>query len=396
MAEIYTILNTELHNIKYIGLIGSYDNKVDTTLDLDAFLIPKCFGKDNTGGTIHPVSWRCKSISLYSAYGIFLGSSKDILNNINSKLDHTNINLFKKVYFDPQCTYPRYKLSVLSTIKRTTKISNADTAIISKGCGSFVDHNCDSYVCKNKSTDYLILYSSSENCYYFIDWSLDTLSNQIMNVYLQELLCKYADNNLTGYHRFASALINKNILPADCNEIYCGKTVILDYKGNRFLQDLFTRYTKLTYDTDLDNFLTSGLEPLSEESISSIEKMIASRDSSTIEIGINLLCNIPVTKYPCTITMLLIRYVEPIFNSNLSKSVKFKYILDYLEISRKTIYIYSWNLLDTMYAKSTDEDDKKIARQLIQDKISFKISQLIELNKRQYPNMGFDYTLIIK
>ena len=57
MAEIYTILNTELHNIKYIGLIGSYGNKVDTTLDLDAFLIPKCFGKDNTGGTIHPVSW---------------------------------------------------------------------------------------------------------------------------------------------------------------------------------------------------------------------------------------------------------------------------------------------------------------------------------------------------
>ena len=94
--------------------------------------------------------------------------------------------------------------------------------------------------------------------------------------------------------------------------------------------------------------------------------------------------------------MLLIRYVEPIFNSNLSKSVKFKYILDYLEISKKTIYLYSWNLLDTMYAKSTDEDDKKIARQLIQDKISFRISQLIEMNKRQYPNMGFDYTLIIK
>lgn len=152
----------------------------------------------------------------------------------------------------------------------------------------------------------MILYSKSNNTYYFIDYYPDKLHKPNEDQKFQALLSKYADLQAVGLHRWASALIGGKILPKDCKEFYYGKVVLTNtVKDTQFINKLFTLYTLITYDTELDRFISTGLQQPTMEDLETIGRMLSSTDNSVVGMGLKLLSNYDISTSTCSVGILI-------------------------------------------------------------------------------------------
>lgn len=326
-----------------------------------------------------------------TAKGIYLGDSTCINNKINSKHRISSQLNLKKIYFDPTSEYPRRNLNSLTNIKRCLDPSKADAIVISDKI-SFETYEVSSSVSSKKIKDVLILYSSSKNCYYFIDYIIDKILDPNKSSYFNSVFNKYKDPNLEGLYGWASMLINGSVLPNDCKQIYYGSVVLLsNIKEVEFIENLQTKYSDIIYDSDLNEIVANNQLELTEDSVVSLGKMILSTNLDDITLGIKLLSSYNIKKYQCIISIYLLHNWKIIKESNIYNSKSFNYILSILEIKKEEVYEGFINyIIDKLYLNSTNSKDKELSRNFIKDSIIKKLYSVYNGSlKDSYPNMNF-------
>lgn len=223
--------------------------------------------------------------------GVYLGDLESINDKINSRYNIKDQEALKKVYFDPTSKYPRNKLSTLTPIKRCLNPEKADTAIISNNI-PLRNYELTSLVSSGDIKDVLILYSVSENCYYFIDYIIDNIENPDKSSRFNTLCNKYRDPNLNGLYSWASVLINGSILPNDCKQVYYGRVILL-----------------------------SNLREVTEDDIISLGNLISSNDPDNVNLGIKLLSSYNINEYPCSRSIIkdrITKHIYSIYNRSFS------------------------------------------------------------------------------
>ena len=167
---------------------------------LKEFLQLVDFGKDPDYAFLYSYKRYRDEYNPMNTRGIFLGDLGDINNTINSKLNLINPSTFKKVYFDPNCKYPRFKLSTLTNIKRCLDPSKADTVIISKM--DFKEYEYPSNCLGNKDPkEIIIMFSEKANCYYYFDYYPYHLSNKHFTASLHNFIDKAAEPKTIGVRK---------------------------------------------------------------------------------------------------------------------------------------------------------------------------------------------------
>lgn len=173
------LLNKETQNIKYVaiasnGLIYGQVNKGIDKTDLKDFVSLTNLGyAPDICDYCFTYYWNLNKPT--NAKAIYLRDINNLKNEINNKLNTIDPNKLTKVYFDPNCKYPRFKLSSLTNIKRCLDPDKADSVVISHP-------TLNTYVALSKTSkktfeDILILYSAKKDCYYLIDYCPDEIKN---------------------------------------------------------------------------------------------------------------------------------------------------------------------------------------------------------------------------
>ena len=342
--------------------------------------------------------WDNPHPSVNNAIGIYLGTAESITMKIESKRNPNDPKSFKKVFFDPSCTYPRFRLKELTSIKRCLNPSQADSVIIS----NFNLHNYEPKVLVTDtplSDVHMVLYSKKENCYYFLDYIPNKLPNAKEDLEFQHLLSSTASPGTTGLHRWASALINYGILPKDCELLYYGKVVLLDSKELvNTVTSIFTKYNQITLDTELESFVTSNLKTLTKEDLDSIDKMLSSKDFATVDVGLNLLLSYNVQPSACSLALILYKHRKSIAFSPVFKSNKFIHFLSTIGLTSRDFSLNIGKIVDKMYKNNigSAEDREYVREKIAQDIRAFIKSYWNVTYSNQYPSLKYQFKFVVE
>lgn len=390
------LLTKENNNIKYIGFDAYNYNRQHNTLRDYVELCNINEYTQNSYYSYNYTSWNCNS-SLQKCIGIYLGDTYSIENIINAKHSSNNLSTFNKVYFDPLCTYPRQRLNTLTNIKRCIDPTKADSVIISKPL--FENYWVKAVTCDRKIEDVLVLYSSTESCYYIIDYEPNLLPNSQYNTIFQTILSQVVNNKLTGLTRYASGLINSGILPSDTQVYYSGKVILLKNNSEiTFINNLLNKYMIVTYDTELDKFISTSLQKPTSEDLESLGKMLSSSDESVVGMGIKLLSTFDINQSVCSIGMLIAENYDNIFKLSAAKSVGFHQVLSTLGLDKKDLDRYdAMKIANELYKNSENTEDRENVRLLAKQQISMLVERYAErLVTEKFGNMGFNFTFTIE
>ena len=150
------LLNKETSKIKYIDFHFS-----ESHTQFNEFIQIVDLGSIGPRGTIYSDNKYDNSIPPGRCYGLFIGEKPNLDEIIKSKINNS-IDVSDKLYFDANCTYPRFKLST-KDMKRTIKLDKADKVVISKYNPIYVKPT--SY--RLRETKPYLVYSPSEDVYYY-------------------------------------------------------------------------------------------------------------------------------------------------------------------------------------------------------------------------------------
>lgn len=405
------ILNSKGSNIKYIGIYyynGSYynnsaENKIN---DINDWISLQDFGRF-TPYSKWSNTYSNNEINPSKSAGIFLGNVSDIDNEINSKINPDSPANFDKVYIDKQCKYPRFKISELTDIKRCLDPTKADSVIISQH--SFTDYkgtiaNCYSYEHPLDTT--IIMYSKKANCYYFFDYypfimAFDAARDNL-DIWITKNSSFKESNKSESYNnlmRWCSSLINAKVLPDDCVEFYNGSVVLLKNDIEiAFVNNLYNRYMKITYDTELDRFINNGIEKMTDEDLDTIKRMISSKDKTVVGMGLKLLSNYDITSSICSLGRILCENHENVLMSGAFNSVGFKQILATLSLQRADLSRGDVNyIINKLYNVSKDKEDKEKAKQYVINQTERMIKSFWEDEvKRRFGNLALSFNFTIE
>ena len=343
-------------------------------------------------------TWNNPYPSIQDAIGIYLGTSESITMEIKSKRNPNDPKSFKKVFFDPSCTYPRSRLKELAGIKRCLNPSQADSVIIS----NLNLHNYEPkvLVTNTPSSDtHMVLYSRKEDCYYFLDYIPDKLPNAKEDLEFQRLLSSTASPGTTGLHRWASALINYGILPKDSELFYHGKVVMLDSKDLvNTVTSIFTEYNQITLDTELESFVVSNLKTLTKEDLDSIDKMLGSKDFATVDVGLNLLLSYNVQPSACSLSFILHKHRKNIAISPVFRSNKFTHFLSTIGLTNKDFNLDIGGLIDKVYKSNIScDEDREYAREKIAQDIRDHIKNYWKVTySNRYPSLKYQFKFVVE
>lgn len=301
---------------------------------------------------------------------LYIGKAED-LNKLYLKKTSTDFDLdkMKKVFFDPTCTYPRYKLSQFTKVKRCVDPSKADAIIISK----------TTY--RNDWTKYHIFYDSKEDHYYLIS----------ENYFERDMKNIYTDTNLTKQEKFIKHVKYHNLISNDLVYISLSDVVILTKDAEKSVE-LLSHNHKLILDSDLDAAISKTLNKVEESDVESIDELLASSDISTVGLGMDLLINYDVAEKACTMGMLLFKHRANILRSSKINSVGFKNILEVLKISKSDLSYYNENgklhYINKLYGIATNEEDKRLAYKIAVEIVQQNLDRSFEAMKDVVNNLG--------
>lgn len=213
-------------------------------------------------------------------------------------------------------------------MKRTIKLNKADKVVISKYTPSFFTTGF-SYL----KTDILFVYSPSEDTYYYLNgkknpqWDKTTYRslgkfNSIWDKY------SFINNDLTLY----DILMYLNILPSDTTVI-SDKVWLLLEQDYKYIDNITNNYMRLIYDTELDKFISNGLEQLQDEDLQTLNTMLTSKDDSVVGMGMKLLSSYDVSSTPCAIAIMIKQNWNSLRYISVKTSVGFQQVLTSLNLS---------------------------------------------------------------
>lgn len=335
------------------------------------------------------------SLRYGTPYGVYLGDNDSFQTALSAKIV-SNITGVKKVFFDPECPYPRFKLNELTSIKRCLSPSKADLCVLSKT-------NIQTYRPQHssggdpKDNIVKILYSKSENAYYLIDHCPNTCHNTGNTKDLQKYITRACTPGTVGIDKFLSAVMNEHIIPSDCTLFYQGKISFLgDQKSFEQIDNILNNYMKIIYDTDLDTFINSNLQSITDEELKSLSSMLQSSDQTTVGMGIKLISSYNIVDAACSIGILISSSWNNISSNSAVKSVGFQQVLKTLGISEGSLHSgRTLEIVNNLYKTSTNAEDKEKAKGIILEKIKKELNQkwnYFKSNLDAIP-MDFDFTL---
>lgn len=305
--------------------------------------------------------------SISTTTKFYLGTQEDLENIINNKLNN-NISTFKKVFFDKSCNYPRYKLNEKTNIKRCLDYNKANSVIISKlKFESIHFYNWTSELNTKDDDKIRVYYSSSEDVYYVIDRMCDSYYNNLtanISKFVRKIYSKFTIDT------YIKTLYDYSILPSDATLVYTGYISILKTeKEYNTVNNIIYNYMQVTYDTELDKFVNLQCDNIDLDVIKSIDSMLRSTDSSTVDLALKLLCSYNIDNYKGTVLLMIYEYKSNIYKGNGYKSVAFSQLLESYDLSWSDIY-YT-NLLSDIYDKllklSLTNDDINAIKEIVKN-----------------------------
>ncbi len=314
-------------------------------------------------------------------YGsVYFGTDKEIQDIINSKLNKNSPSTFKKVYFDCKCKYPRYKLTEYTDIKRCLNPSKADSCIITKEARYGCMLSC-----------YLI-YSKSTNTYWMMCEPIRLqYGHSQVNAAVEYIL------NKLNYKRDSQdtlrVLRQTNVIPQDACIIYTGPYKDLTDNEYEHFDNIINKFMQITYDTELDKFVSANSAFLSIDDLNTIDGMLQSTDASVVAMGMKLLSNYNISNSVCAVTALICKNIHNIRTNTAKTSVGFKQILQQLNIS--SLNSYEYEMVNNAYKVATDASDRQSAHQIVCSKIKQDLEEFYKTLIRKYSNMEFSIDINI-
>lgn len=348
------LLNKETYKIKYIDFHFSAShtqfNEFIQIVDLGSF------GPRSTVYSDHKYD---NSIPPGRCYGLFIGEKPNLDEIIKSKINN-NIDVSDKLYFDANCTYPRFKLST-KDIKRTIKLDKADKVVISKYNPIYVKPT--SY--RLREIKPYLAYSPSEDVYYYF--------NQVRNPHYDSGLPKNIVNFNQIYKKYSSTghqtelyeiLKRLSIIPDD-SFVLPEDVWLLTEQDYKYIDNITNNYMQIIYDTELDKFICEGLMPVTEDDINTLHNMFSSNDNSVVGLGLKLLSSYDITSDPLSIVLLLHKYYGNVRYNDAYKSVGFKQVLNSLQINEDYLGHNRDKLINQVFEACHTDEAKAKAREAV-------------------------------
>lgn len=154
----------------------------------------------------------------------------------------------------------------------------------------------------------------------------------------------------------------------------------------------------ITYDTELDRFISTGLQQPTMEDLETIGRMLSSTDNSVVGMGLKLLSNYDISTSICSVGILIAQNWENVGSSPVSRSTGFEQVLKTLGLTRIELNSYKIDkIINTLYKNSTDEKDKEKARNIIKQKVIAEIQRNWESTyAKKFTNLDFNFKFTIE
>lgn len=222
-----------------------------------------------------------------------LHTPEEINTALTNKL--TDLSDVTKLYFDSSSTYPRFKIRD-TKFQRVIKVAKCDAAII---------------------PDSLNYYPSSGE-YYLFEYVKEDQTKIIYSIcpklfkdndsFIYDNVCSQGTDFIDGVKTI-------NTLPKGSTLIYSGKLVFCDETYIETIDNIVSVYPKYAKESALDKLVNGTLEKITEESILSLNDMLASTDDTTVELGLKILQGMNVTESPAAVTCLLCGNFDNIYKN---------------------------------------------------------------------------------
>lgn len=126
--------------------------------------------------------------------------------------------------------------------------------------------------------------------------------------------------------------------------------------------------------------------------------MLASNDSSVVDMGLKLLLSYDISSVICSVGSIIANNWNNISLSKGSRTVGFTHILSFLGLKRADFNVCNNDkIINKLYEKSNDQEDKKRCRDIMMCKISENIRQDWEkLHNRNLSNFNFTFKFTIE
>ena len=371
-------------------------HSVNTIPTLATFV--RVLGHCDAGFEAYVNSWYLRNLD-YKA--LYCGS----LTDINAMLDTKKFSgTPTTLCFSKLATYPRYKLREYSTIKIKRDVDKADAFVVSqvdlKDEWKNIGPKHSRWV--SVLTKHKVYYAASVDLYY-IFWDVASepmprISNNIPRGIFLQYLKTTAYNELTFAQHFAQECINNNIIPTDSNFLCESNLTAL----NSDLYDIIEKIEnnpnmRILYDTELDAFITSQLQAMTNSDVQTLVGMLSSNDVSIVAMGIKLLATYDVANSVCTTGTILATCWSNIRYNDAAKSVGFKSLLNSLGVEWKDFSVYGSNskLINKLYAMSKNEADRNNCKAVILKKIEAEILKTFDALKNEYSNFDININLTV-
>lgn len=265
---------------------------------------------------------------------------------------HADINKVEKLYFDPESSYPRFKIKD-TRFSRVIKVSNSDAVVIPND------------IVINETEKSYNVYKGSDNIYIISEESFKSKDNAIYNKIME-----YGDN-------FEDALRTINVLPKNTTLIYSGRLCFCEEHFQQTVLNIIENYTKYVKEDDIDTIVNKSLEKLTEETAMSLNGMLSSTDPAIVELGLKILQGIDILNTPLTVKLLLVGNYENISKNKAINTTGVSQVFRTLKLTPWSVPAYpgSLNLIfkSEFWDKASTEDKQlslTVGREIISNLFS--------------------------
>lgn len=381
--KILEINKDEVYHI-YVNKNIFYRSNTSKTLPLSELIGNKKIKPITSKYTSHPYGLSS------DMDGMAIGSLKDLHKELSAKKIVPSTS-FKKLYFDTDCKFPRFKLSETTSIKRCLDPAKADSCIIN--IPEFEEYR-DGYRTAVNPEVVRIYKSKTCDLYYIMNKNVNkpefTYGTPVLNQYLT-LISKYSGNDV--YEQLLSCF---GVDYKEVDLIYEGLVMLLDNKETKLIKRL-NDYMQITYDIELDQFIGNNLQKIDKDSITQLNKMFQSSDATIIGMGMKLLSNYNILDNACAIGSLIIDNYRTLQTNSVFNSVGFKQVLKSLDIDPRSFN--SSNVAENIgkiYVKSTNPEDRALGREVIRQRMENDIRTQVDRFVNQYKDMDIKVTFEVK
>ena len=259
------------------------------------------------------------------------------------------------LYFDKSATFPRYKLEG-SDYKRCIKVEKADFIIVGKTKP------------KNSYRSHLSV------------WEIDGT-----------FWVSYYTHDTS---QVTSAFRKLGITSAKL--IYNGRVMVYPPDAQILLA---TPNKPLIWDTDLDKKINTALPIVTEGDIKQILSMLASNDTSIVDLGLKTLASYDITSRPMTtLCMLVINNKWTTASSATSVAVETMLTSLGVTLSQCRSYHLKYRLSLINGLKNVSDEDRLLAKAMMKDCVQEMIDKVIEPYRQTFEseNMSFKITVNVE